>query len=305
VKHIGGVGGAPIPLAEGPAYSVQPAVVPPDGTFETAANGTEYFLSTLDFDGTLDNRIAAWALTNTASLAGGPGSIELEAPTVISSQVYGQPPDAEHRPGPIPLGEQAPELFAGKPAGVDEKLNLLAGNDDRMQMVTFADGKLWSSLHTVVKTDNGPTRIGSAWFIVDPAMGADGAVSGSIVNEGYVSANGESVFYPAVGVNADGEGAMVFTIVSETRFPSAGWVPIDADGTGPIRILAAGTRPADGFSGYNSFGGSHTERWGDYHAAYADEDGDIWMTAEYIPGTFSFPPSLANWGTWVAEVEMP
>ena len=52
-----------------------------------------------------------------------------------------------------------------------------------MQMVTFADGKLWSSLNTVVKTKNGPTKIGFAWFIVDPNVGAGGAVSGSMVNQ--------------------------------------------------------------------------------------------------------------------------
>ena len=299
------IDGTPIQLAEGPAYSLQPAVSPPGGAFETGAGGTEYFLSALDFDATLDNRIAVWALTNTSSLASGTPAVELEAPFVLSSQTYGQPPDTEQAPGPIPLGEQAPELFVGKPAGVDEKLNLLAGNDDRMQMVTFADGKLWSSLNTVVKTENGPTKIGSAWFIVDPNLGADGAVSGSMVNQGYVSRNRESVFFPAVGVNADGEGAMVFTIVGETRFPSAGYVTLDENGTGPIRILKAGTKPADGFTGYSSFGGSRTERWGDYHAAFADEGGDIWMTAEYIPGTFGFPPALANWGTSLSEVQMP
>ena len=59
-------------------------------------------------------------------------------------------------------------------------------------------------------------------------------------------------------MNADGEGAMVFTIVGETRFPSAGYVTLDENGTGPIRILKAGTKPADGFTGYSSFGGSRT-----------------------------------------------
>jgi hypothetical protein len=302
------IGGTPIPLAEGPAYSLQPATTPPDAPFETGASGTEYLLSALDFDGTLDNRIAVWALTNTQSLASGAPAVELEAPFVLRSQVYGQPPDAEQAPGPTPLGDLAPSLFAGRPAGVREPLNLLAGNDDRMQMVTFADGKLWSSLKTVVKTENGPTTVGSAWFIVDPNLGAGGAVSGSMVNQGYVTSNRESVFYPAVGVNKDGEGAIVFTIVGPSRFPSAGYVTLDENGTGPIRILKAGAAPADGFTGYTSFGGSRTERWGDYHAAFADESGDIWMTAEYIPGTFGFfgaQPSLANWGTWMAKVDMP
>ena len=56
------------PLAEGVAYSVQPATSPVAAEWSTAANGTEYALSCLDFTGGLDNRIAVWALTNTASL---------------------------------------------------------------------------------------------------------------------------------------------------------------------------------------------------------------------------------------------
>ena len=60
--------GAPIPLAEGPAYSLQPAASPTAASWNTANNGTEYLLSALDFNATTDNRIAVWALTNTKSL---------------------------------------------------------------------------------------------------------------------------------------------------------------------------------------------------------------------------------------------
>ena len=60
--------GAPIPLAEGPAYSLQPATSPTAASWNTTNNGTEYMLSALDFDATTDNRIAVWALTNTKSL---------------------------------------------------------------------------------------------------------------------------------------------------------------------------------------------------------------------------------------------
>lgn len=295
------IDGTPIPLAEGPAYSLQPATTPPGGAFE---NGTEYLMSALDFDATLDNRIAVWALTNTQSLTTNNPDVELEAPKIVNSQVYGQPPDAEQAPGPTPLGDLAPSFFAGKPAGVKEHLNLLAGNDDRMQMVTFADGKLWSTLKTVVKTENGATRIGVAWFVVDPAIGTGGTVSASMVSQGYVSRNRESLLFPAAGVNASGEGAIVFTLVSRDRFPSAAYVTLDEDGTGAIRVLKAGGAPADGFTGYSTFGGSRAERWGDYHAAFADEAGDIWMTAEYIRET-TFPPALANWATWMAKVDMP
>ena len=49
VVHFSG-----LPLAEGIAFSIQPATVPPGGSFESAAGGTEYFLSSLDFNNTLD-----------------------------------------------------------------------------------------------------------------------------------------------------------------------------------------------------------------------------------------------------------
>jgi hypothetical protein len=67
-------------------------------------------------------------------------------------------------------------------------------------------------------------------------------------------------------------------------------------------VYAAGTKPADGFTGYPQYGGSGVERWGDYSAATAGPDGKIWMAAEYIPGTFGYPEYLANWGTAIGAL---
>jgi len=67
-----------------------------------------------------------------------------------------------------------------------------------------------------------------------------------------------------------------------------------------VRLSAAGKRAADGFTGYPAYGGNGVERWGDYSVAVGDEGGTIWMAAEYIPGTFGYPPYLANWGTAVS-----
>src|SRR5205814_3405301 len=75
--------------AEGPGYSIQPATVPPGGNYESARDGTEYFLSALDFGGSLDNRITVWAITRTRSL-GSPSPALLIQNVVITSQVYGQ-----------------------------------------------------------------------------------------------------------------------------------------------------------------------------------------------------------------------
>jgi len=276
VVHIGN-----LPLAEGAAYSIQPATVPGGGSFETANGGTEYFLSALDFNATRDNRIAIWALANTRSLNSPEPNVSLTN-AVIGSEVYGQPPDAQQRPGPTPLADS-----------LKDHLELIAGNDDRMNQVVFAGGKLWSGVNTVVKTQNGPTRVGIAYFIVTPSS-ASGQAAGTIANQGYVAVNQENVMYPSIGVNAAGKGVMAFTLVGPDYYPSAAYAPIDAiNGVGAVHIAGAGSGPDDGFTGYRVYGGNGTGRWGDYSAAVADSDGSIWTAAEYIPNA---PRTiLANW----------
>jgi hypothetical protein len=281
-----------MPLAEGPSYSLQPATVPPGGSYETRAGGTEYFLSALDFNATLDNRIAVWALSNTSSLNSGTPNVKLQN-VVIDSEVYGQPPDAQQRPGPLPLA-----AALTKNMGKDQKLSFIAGNDDRMNQVVFAGGKLWSGVNTVVKTPNGPTRVGIAYFIVSPSISNNGVLTAQMAKQGYVAVNQNNVMYPSIGVNAQGKGAMVFTLVGPDYYPSAAYVLIDAaNGAGDVHIAGAGTEPEDGFTGYQD---GRTSRWGDYSAAVADATGNIWMATEYIPG--GPRTSLANWGTHVSRV---
>src|SRR5205085_5895236 len=77
-------------LAEGIAYSVQPATSP-NGQYELAAGGTEYFLSGLQFTGTTDNRIAAWAITNTRSRKQARPQVKLNL-AVGRSQAAARPP---------------------------------------------------------------------------------------------------------------------------------------------------------------------------------------------------------------------
>jgi hypothetical protein len=110
------------------------------------------------------------------------------------------------------------------------------------------------------------------------------------------------VFYPAVGVNEDGEGAIVFSVSGPDYFPSAGYVHVSDDGTGPVHIAALGVAPEDGFSGYAAFGGNGHARWGDYSAAVADGEGNIWIATEFIPNR---PRTLlADWGTFVGKVPL-
>ncbi|MDX6511981.1 MAG: hypothetical protein QOE36_1485 [Gaiellaceae bacterium] len=278
------------PLAEGVAYSLQPATSPVSTEWSAAANGTEYLLSALDFDATLDHRIAAWALTNTASLATGHPAVALQN-VVVPSQVYGQPPDAAQKVGPTPLADS-----------LKDHEELLAGNDDRMQQVVYANGKLWAGLNTVVKTDNGPTHVGAAWFVVSPALSSRGRLSASIVNQGIVAVNQQNLLYPSIGVRPDGKGVITFTLSGTDYYPSAAYSRLTAAGAeGVVHVAAAGVQPDDGFSGYRAFGGHGTGRWGDYSAAVADSAGNVWFAQEYIPG--GPRTALANWGTFVSHIQ--
>ncbi len=277
----------------GLSYSIQPATVPPSGTF---APNTEYFLSALDFNGTLDNRIALWALTNTSSLDSASPNLNLTL-AVLDSETYGQPPSAQQRDGFRILGM----VYIPQQGGNREKLELLNSNDDRMNQVVFSNGKLWSGVNTIVKTNDGSTRVGIAYFIVAPSW-TGSTLNGSIVNQGYVAVNRNNVMYPSIGVNKAGMGVMTFTLVGQDYFPSAAYTPINAiNGSGNVHLARLGASPEDGFSGYSFFNYSGVARWGDYSASVASSDGSIWIGVEYIPN--SPRTTLANWGTFIGNVK--
>jgi hypothetical protein len=147
IVHIGN-----LPLAEGIAYSVQPASSPSSEAEDSEASGVEYFLSALDFTGTLDHRIAVWALTNTSSLTRSSPNVSLKK-VVINSEVYGQPPVAPQKAGPYPLGQSL-----GDP---EETLDT---GDDRMQQVVFSNGQLWSGLTTIVSDGTNSNASGTSYF---------------------------------------------------------------------------------------------------------------------------------------------
>jgi len=279
-------------LAEGIAYSVQPASSPTAAQWSSAANGTEYFLSALEFTGGFDNRIGVWALTNTQSLKTATPDVHLTS-KVLASEVYGMPPSALQKKGPTPLAD-----------ALKFKEELIQANDDRMNQVVYADGKLWSGLNTAIKTANGPTTAGIAYFVVAPTVSSATGVSGTVANQGYVAANGQSTIFPAIGVRSDGRAVMVFTLTGRDYYPSAAIVHLSSAGyvTSGIQVVAAGAKPDDGFTGYPEYGGDGAGRWGDYSAAVADPSGKVWVATEYIPGTFGYPDFIANWGTYVAGV---
>ena len=273
-----------LPLAEGQAYSLQPA--DSVGGYATGHGGTEYFLSALQFGpAPLDNRIGIWSLTNTSSLNGLHPKIKLQS-HVMASEVYGQPNPAVQRNGILTL---------------NTTLTLLNSNDDRMNQVVYANGLLWSGVNTIVTTKDGSTRVGIAYFAVDPEWHGS-ALGGHVARQGYVAVNGNNVLFPAIGVDRWGNAVMTFTLVGPKYYPSAAYLSLGASSTsGMIHVIGDGAGPADGFTGDPAYGGTdHVERWGDYSAAVTDGAGHIWVATEYIPG--GPRTSLANWGTFVAKV---
>jgi len=283
--------------AEGPGYSIQPASIPPGGAFATANDGTEYFLSALDFDATLDHRIAAWAVTGTSSLNTAHPQLSIQN-VVVNTTIYGQPPAVQQKPGPTPLLELLRDGSFGQ--HFPEHLALLNANDDRMNQVVYAAGHLWGAVNTVSKTPNGPTRSSVAYFIVEPGW-KEGALTAKVARSGYVAVNQQNLMFPAIAVNNAGKGIIAFSLAGPGYFPSAAYAPLSlANGAGAVRIAAAGVEPADGFSGYRAFTGGNVERWGDYNTACVDADGSLWFTAEcMLGGTRTL---YANWSTYIGRV---
>lgn len=295
--HIVRIEGHPIAstgYGGGLPYSLQPTNSP-DGGFATSDNGTEYLLGALEFGKKpfqLDNRLAVWALTNTASLNDANPALVVKN-TIVASQVYGLPPAIVQPKGPTPFGDS-----------LKEHENLIDGGDDRMQAAIYGNGHLWGAADTIVKTPTRDVQVGVAYYMLTPTVSGTGDPAGSTVTkQGYVSVDGNSVTRPSLGVTSSGKVVIGVSLIGPDYFPSAAYTTFDDSLTSApttLHIAAAGPVPADGFTGYRSQGGNGTERWGDYGFAAADGN-SIWVANEWIPG-MNQGPDVAAWGTYVSKI---
>ena len=292
-------------LAEGQAYSIQPATTPQGGSYAWENGGTEYFLSALEFTGGLDNRIALWAMTNTSSINSAHPHMSLNS-KVIKTETYGAPPVVQQKPGDNPFGE-----FLGEPV-IPAPLN---SNDDRMNQTVYVNGQIYGALNTVIQNKNGShSRVGIAWFSVRPSTGHH--LDGWLTDQGYVAVANDNVFFPSIVANTHGDVLIAFSLAGPDYYPSAAYVRIDHSGTGSVRVVSWGAGPADGFTGYPSQDDvdNGIERWGDYSAATTDAAGNFWFATETINQTCDLATFLgdttcggtrtilANWGTTIAKV---
>ncbi|KRC84641.1 hypothetical protein ASE25_20410 [Terrabacter sp. Root85] len=322
-------------LAGTPGFTVWPATSPA-GQYESAANGSEYLLSSAAGDGSetgnptgTARRIGLWALTNTASLDAATPALAVTN-KLVNSETYVFPPKADQKAGDFPLGQCINDTTIATPFGPgcwqlffnppepahDEVISHLDSNDTRMQQTWFTNGVLWGSVDTAVRV-NGELRAGIAWFSVEPKINGAGKVGGNIKKQGYLALAGNNLTYPAITMLTTGQGAIAFSVVGRDHFPSAAYAPISSSGAvGPIHIVAEGIGPADGFTSYKAFVGTPIRtRWGDYGAAVTDGR-SIWIASEYIAQTCTLaqyltPPigscggtrtSLGNWSTRLTKL---
>ena len=249
-------------------FAVEPAL-----TFGPAP--AEYFLSALDPNGTGDNRIGVWALTDVESVSTG-GRPRLSS-VIVAAEPYSNPPQAEQK----------------------GSTSLLDSGDDRMQQTQFINGEIWGELDTALMPAGDTTlRAGAAWFRIQPQLNGSKLKGATVTGQGYVVSSGNYVLYPAVQADVQGHAAMVFTLTGPNRFPSAAYATLGEDESsfGKPVVAAAGSGP------YNAT----PQRWGDYSWAVLDPQSDsVWMATEYMPPKSSQTTNGRRpWGTRVLQVEL-
>lgn len=277
-----------LPFTTGYEFTVFPANSPPRSRPFLNRGGVEFFVSSRFVNDT-ERSLAVWALTNTRSLDSIP-SLTLQMTTVRTRAYHFPSEEVEQKEGFRPLG-----------ALVNGALPKIDSGDFRVLSVVYSSGRLWATLGTEITDGNGDQQMAAAYFALNPTF-SNRVLQASVIKQGVVAETGANLLRPAIAVNAENKGGMVFTLVGSDDFPSSAFVPINDLRVGPIQISRAGNEPEDGFTGYPAIaGGNGTARWGDYSAAGVDDDGSIWMATEYTPDLAR--TAFANWSTYITRLE--
>jgi hypothetical protein len=290
------------------AFTIQPASTP-NGAYDTSAGGTEYFMSTRDMWGTVDNVLQVWSISNTSVLNLTQGMTPPDWPQRVDlpSQAYacqcagsglGAVPGggATQKYGPYPLG-----TYGSPPIAPGQQLGRLDTNDDRMHPVVYSNGMLWGAASSVMSVAGSASpTVGVAWWTVS-VNAVGGQLGAGIRNQGYIGVKNSYLWFPAVAVSNSVRGVIAMTFSGPDRFPSVAYAQFNpTTGASQVRVAANGVAPADGFTAYDPYTRNGTERWGDYSAAATDAQGNVWFASEYIgPKARS---AFLNWGTWIGTV---
>jgi hypothetical protein len=266
--------------------TIRPAITPPGAGYVTGGGGVQFFVSTQSVSSS-DSRFGLWALMNTASLNTTPDLTLVQ--TIIQGQPYLYPDVATQKPGPLPYGSS---FIPPRPLAFID-----GGRDSRVISLTYAGAKLFATFATLETDETGRRVAGGGYAVIVPAI-RQGSLIGAVARQGALIVRNNHILRPAVAVNAQGKGAIAFTLVGPDYYPSAAFVPVAGFvPAATAHIAAPGVAPEDGFTGYPDgfFFAPGVARWGDYSSATAMADGTVWMTMEYIPDAPR--TEFANWGT--------
>ncbi len=292
-------------------FAVMPATSPSPHEFDHSKGGTEWFMTALDAGSPFDNRIAAWAVTNTSSLDGTPALGLLSK--IIDSQTYGDPLPSDQKAGNVPLVDAINAGLYGPPA-VTEVEGQLDSSDSRMTTAVYTEGRLFGTNTTQLGV-HGVTRAGIAYFVVKPKVTGAG-IFAKLERQGYVAAKNNNLIYSSIGLDKEGKGFITATLVGPDFFPSAAYVPFDKQrGAGFLHVAAPGAGPQDGFTETHFFTDPFFRpRWGDYSATSSDGR-NVWLATQYIGQTCTLDEyvadtscggtrsSIANWGTFISKLK--
>jgi hypothetical protein len=281
-------------------FVIWPAKTPPGQPFSQLRGGSQYFISadTTDFNGT---QVAIWTMFNTSSLNTSTPQLHLGSSVVGTGTYFGATVGVQQKPGPLPLGM----ALCGCPNPTLPTLDPGDAFSIGIDSVNYANGRLWGTLGTQVIDAMGHPRM-AVYFMMFQQSAANPTVF-TLAAHKVISKTGASLLRPSVGVNKDGRGAIVFTLVGPNNYPSSAFTPIDNASIGPITIAKAGAVPEDGFTGYppDQTPPFNTARWGDYSWTAVDDADQktVWLATEYIPNV---PRTVnANWGTFITEYILP
>jgi hypothetical protein len=269
----------PIALGNVPITGADPAIA--------TGTGTGYLVNSFPFDEFGQNNAVAdtlglWKLRNTNFVTTGSGTPPTLFGRIIPSIPYAFPVNAASTGDGSVTNGITSEAF-------------LNPDDSRLSgpvAVTHTSSggvRLWTALDTAVFIGGDPSaRDGAAWFRINPAKN-------TLTGAGYSAAQGKYLLYPAIQPRQHGPAALVFTITSRAKNPSAAFTTVNSP---TIKTVAAGAGAHVSFAEvqFNQF------RWGDYSFAAFDPSGNgVWLATEYIPPPASQDPQ-DNWGTFVFEV---
>lgn len=287
-KPAGPVQRFALPFQTGFEFRIWPAYLPPGQTPVLANGGTQYFLSSnLGFDSF--NQIAVWALTNTSSLLTANPNLHLKM-TTVNTRVYHFPDfSVPQKRGFHPLGESLGFPVADLDAGPDS-----------ISSCEYVNGHVWGTLSSAARDSNGNRIEVVDYFAFTPQI-TNGNLTASLFTQGTIAAPGRFLMYPAIALNKNNIGTIVFSLSSPNDYPSAAFVSIRDTSRGPIRISREGNEPEDGFTCYPPFSDGVC-RWGDYSAgAVNNVDQTSWTATEYVPDINR--SSQANWATYVTRFQ--